>query len=51
MDNSSIIKNFTGLWKTISNEMPQYMRWIDQQPDDRLNNEGTRLTESLVFLF
>ena len=32
-----------GLWKTVTNLTPTYMRWIEQQPDDRLDNEDCGL--------
>jgi len=32
-----------GLWKTVTNEIPSYARWIEQQPDNRLGNEDCGL--------
>ena len=32
-----------GVWKTVKNEVPSYMKWIDQQPDDRFRNEDCAL--------
>lgn len=31
------------MWKTVKNEVPSYMKWIDQQPDDRFRNEDCAL--------
>lgn len=32
-----------GFWKTITNEVPSYLRWIEDQPDNRLENENCAL--------
>lgn len=28
-----------GEWKTVTNEIPSYMKWVEGQPDDRFRNE------------